>query len=61
MKHKKEKVCTGWELAEALAKVRLSDDGAKAWRRDLRAARKRLKAQPDKWRGKRLNFREEKP
>lgn len=53
MKRKKEKGCTAWELAEALAKVQLSDDEAKAWRRDLRAARKRLKSQPDKCREKR--------
>jgi hypothetical protein len=53
MKSKKEKVCTGLELAKALAKASLSEDEAEAWRRDLRAARKRLKAMEDKWRGKR--------
>jgi len=53
MKREKEKVCTGLELAKALAKVRLSENEAKAWRRDLRAARKMLKAPADKWRGKR--------
>jgi hypothetical protein len=52
MKRKKEKVCTESELAKALAKARLSDDGAEAWRRDLRAARKMLKAPVDKWHGK---------
>lgn len=45
-----EKVCTGRELAEALAKVELPTAEAKAWRRDLRTARKRLKAPVDKWR-----------
>ena len=52
MKRKKEKVCTGSELAKALAKASLSKGEAKAWLRDLRAARKRLKAPADKWRGK---------
>jgi len=45
-----EKVCTGRDLAAALAKVKLSKDEAKAWGRDLRTARKRLKAPVDKWR-----------
>jgi antitoxin (DNA-binding transcriptional repressor) of toxin-antitoxin stability system len=45
-----DKVCTGRALAEALREVRLSDEEAKAWRRDLRKARKSLKPQPDKWR-----------
>jgi antitoxin (DNA-binding transcriptional repressor) of toxin-antitoxin stability system len=45
-----EKVCTGLDLAEALAKVKLSKDEAKAWGRDLRNARKRLKPPIDKWR-----------
>ena len=47
------KMCTGRDLAKTLARVRLSGDETKAWRRDLRAARKRLKAPVDKWRGKR--------
>ena len=38
MKRKKERVCTGSELAKALAKTSLSEDEAKAWRRDLRSA-----------------------
>jgi hypothetical protein len=50
MKHKKQKVCTGRELAKVLAKTSLSEDEAKAWRKDLRSARKRLKAVKDKWR-----------
>jgi antitoxin (DNA-binding transcriptional repressor) of toxin-antitoxin stability system len=45
-----EKVCTGRDLAEALAKARLPENEARTWRRDLRAARKRLKAPADKWR-----------
>jgi len=40
----KEKICTGRELAEILAKVRLTDQELKAWRRDLRKAYKVLKA-----------------
>ena len=45
-----ERVCTGRELAEVLAKARLTDREVKAWRRDLRAAYKTLKAPVDKWR-----------
>ncbi|MGC1417252.1 MAG: type II toxin-antitoxin system prevent-host-death family antitoxin [Candidatus Acidiferrum sp.] len=45
-----EKVCTGRDLAELLAKTHLDEDEALAWRRDLKAARKRLKAPADKWR-----------
>lgn len=44
-----EKVCTGNEFAEALGKVQLSSEEAKAWRRDLRRARKVLKSPVDKW------------
>ena len=43
------RVCTGHNLAETLARTDLSDNEAKAWRRDLRDARKRLKAPADKW------------
>jgi prevent-host-death family protein len=46
----REKVCTGRDLADALAGARLSEDEAKAWRRELKAARKRLKPPADKWR-----------
>jgi prevent-host-death family protein len=46
----KEKVCTGKELAEVLTKVRLSKREARAWRGDLKAARRQLKAPVDKWR-----------
>ena len=45
-----KKVCVGRELAEALAKTQLPEDEARAWRRDLRAARKTLKAPADRWR-----------
>ena len=45
-----EKVCTGRELAEVLAKAQLTDREFRAWRRDLRAAYKALKAPVDKWR-----------
>ena len=45
-----EKVCTGHALSEVLGGSELSEDEAKAWRRDLRAARKALKAPIDKWR-----------
>jgi antitoxin (DNA-binding transcriptional repressor) of toxin-antitoxin stability system len=45
-----EKVCVGRELAEALAKVELPEEEAKAWHRDLRAARKALKTPANKWR-----------
>ena len=45
-----EKVCTGRDLAEALARTELTAEDAKAWRRDLQAARKTLKAPADKWR-----------
>ncbi len=45
-----EKVCTGGELAEALAHVELSPTEASAWRKDLGKARKTLKTPEDKWR-----------
>jgi len=38
------KVCTGCDLAKALRKVNLPADEAKAWHRDLKIARKALKA-----------------
>jgi prevent-host-death family protein len=44
-----EKVCTGRELAEALAGVELSPADALAWRKDLSKARKTLKPVADKW------------
>jgi antitoxin (DNA-binding transcriptional repressor) of toxin-antitoxin stability system len=45
-----DKLCTGRDLAETLSAVRLSEGEAKAWRRDLRSARKKLKGPPDRWR-----------
>jgi len=45
-----EKVCTGRDLAEALTRTELTTEEAKAWRRDLEAARKTCKAPADKWR-----------
>ena len=44
-----EKVCTGRELAAALATVALTEVEAKAWRRDLEVSRKSLPAPVDKW------------
>lgn len=44
------RVCVGRDLAEALAKANLPDNEAKAWRRDLQAARKALKTPTNKWR-----------
>ena len=40
--------CTGPELAAALRKVDLSESEARAWHRDLMAARKALKPPKDK-------------
>jgi antitoxin (DNA-binding transcriptional repressor) of toxin-antitoxin stability system len=45
-----EKVCTGRDLATALAKTKLTDEESKAWRRDLRSGRNILKAPADRWR-----------
>jgi len=45
-----EKNCTGRELARAIERVELPEDEAKAWRREMRRARKVLKAPIDKWR-----------
>ena len=43
-----EKVCSGRDLAEALEHVELSSEEARAWHRDLRSARKRLRKPTDK-------------
>ncbi len=40
---KSSKICTGRKLAEVLRAIRLTDNEATAWRRDLRSARKILK------------------
>jgi antitoxin (DNA-binding transcriptional repressor) of toxin-antitoxin stability system len=44
-----EKVCLGRDFAEVLAKTSLPENEARAWHRDLRAARKTLKTPTDKW------------
>ena len=44
------KTCLGRDLDEVLAKTELPKAEAKAWRRDLRAARKTLSPAADKWR-----------
>jgi antitoxin (DNA-binding transcriptional repressor) of toxin-antitoxin stability system len=44
-----EKVCFGSDLAAVLSTARLTDKESKAWRRDLQASRKTLKAPKDKW------------
>lgn len=41
--------CRGSELAEALAAVELPEAEARAWQRDLKKGRKKLKAPTDKW------------
>ena len=43
------KVCAGRNLAEALAEINLPESEARAWRRDLLSARRKLKAPVDKW------------
>jgi len=43
-------VCTGRDLISALAAAKLPPAEAKAWNRDLRAGRKRLKPVSNKWR-----------
>ena len=45
----KEKICTGRDLAAALAAVKLSVPEAERWHRDLRTARHHLKPLSDKW------------
>lgn len=45
-----EKICTGKELAEALAHVELSTIEAVAWGKNLTKTRKALKTPGDKWR-----------
>jgi hypothetical protein len=54
----KESVCTGRELAEALAGVELVEKEARLWRRDLRIARRKL-ASPGKWPERGLSVRAE--
>jgi len=45
-----DKVCTGRDLADALAEVELPPEEARKWSSDLRSARKNLNSLPDKWR-----------
>jgi len=45
-----QKICLGRDLAEALSRNPLSDDEARAWRRELLTARKTLQAPGEKWR-----------
>lgn len=42
-------VCTGRQLAAAVAKFKLTDEESQAWQQDLRAARKKLKPPRDRW------------
>lgn len=44
-----EKVCAGRDLAEALAGMELPEAEARAWHRDMSAARRTLKAPVNKW------------
>jgi len=43
-----EKLCTGRDFAEALARTNLPEAEAAAWHRDLQTARKTLKTPADK-------------
>ncbi len=43
------RVCSGRDLARVLAKTDLTPETARAWRRDLQVARKRLRPPADKW------------
>ena len=43
------RVCSGRDLAEVLSRSELTPETARAWRRDLQAARKTLKPLADKW------------
>jgi antitoxin (DNA-binding transcriptional repressor) of toxin-antitoxin stability system len=45
----REKVCFGRDLAKVLAETELSPNEARAWRRDLRTARKTVKLPAGKW------------
>ena len=45
-----EKICTGSDLAAAVASAKLSQEEARTWHRDLRDARSQLKPLTDKWR-----------
>jgi antitoxin (DNA-binding transcriptional repressor) of toxin-antitoxin stability system len=45
-----EKVCVGRDLAQVLVETELSNDEARAWSRDVQAARKTIQPPEDKWR-----------
>jgi antitoxin (DNA-binding transcriptional repressor) of toxin-antitoxin stability system len=45
-----QKVCTGRDLAAAVASAKVSREEADAWRRDLQNARSLLKPVKNKWR-----------
>ena len=45
-----QQVCVGRDLAQVLVETELSNDEAKAWRRDVQEGRKTLKPPADKWR-----------
>jgi antitoxin (DNA-binding transcriptional repressor) of toxin-antitoxin stability system len=45
-----ERVCAGADLAQVLVEAELPNDEARAWHRDVHAARKTLKPPADKWR-----------
>jgi antitoxin (DNA-binding transcriptional repressor) of toxin-antitoxin stability system len=44
------RVCSGRDLASALSNAKLRSEEARAWNRDLRDARARLRPVSDKWR-----------
>lgn len=43
------KVCSGRDFAEVLARTSLTEEMARAWRHDLKQARKSVKRPTDKW------------
>ncbi len=45
-----DKVCFGRDLADALANVELPESEARAWNRELRTTRRKLKSPTNKWR-----------
>jgi antitoxin (DNA-binding transcriptional repressor) of toxin-antitoxin stability system len=45
-----EKICLGRDLAEILRRNELTPEEARAWGRDLRTARRKLKPPVDRWR-----------
>lgn len=44
-----EKICTGSDLAAAVASAKLPQEKSRTWHRDLRDARSHLKPLTDKW------------